>query len=64
MYLIGKCLLEMKEYKKAVDYLQQLVDINKENKDAIALYNEAVRLNNLDLHKERKMFKKMFKCSD
>ena len=54
----------MKEYKKAVDYLQQLVDINKENKDAIALYNEAVRLNNLDLHKERKMFKKMFKCSD
>ena len=64
LYLIGKCLLEMKEYKKAVDYLQQLVDINKENKDAIALYNEAVRLNNLDLHKERKMFKKMFKCSD
>ena len=36
----------------------------KDNKDAIALFNEADRLNKEDLAKERNMFKKMFKYSD
>ena len=64
LYLFGKCCIEMKEYKKAVEALKILVQIQKDNKDAIALFNEADRLNKEDLAKERNMFKKMFKYSD
>ena len=56
--------LMLKFYKESVDALKKLNEIQPNNNEIIQLLNQAEKENNMDLDKEKKMFKKMFKYSD
>ena len=64
LFLFGKSSLMLKFYKESVDALKKLNDIQPNNNEIIQLLNQAEKENNMDLDKEKKMFKKMFKYSD
>ena len=63
LFLHGKSCLMLNFYKKAVDSLRKLKELQPNNHDIDDTLKEAEKKYNDDLTKEKNMFKKMFKSS-
>ena len=63
LFLHGKSCLMLNFYKKAVDSLRKLKELQPNNHDIDDTLEEAEKKYNDDLAKERNMFKKMFRSS-
>lgn len=64
LYLYGKCCIDLYKYQEAVSTLSKLNSIQPNDVNIKTLLQQAEDLNNKDLNKEKKMFKKMFKYSE